>query len=155
MLFIITTAQSRVASVLVSLEFCLRLEGHGNILPCSSRLSTSFPFSMFLIQRGSFAWHIFTSSSMDDNASSIARPFPSSINTTPASGNEDGSSSTGTGTGIISVQVPKYSGNGLEYMFISKSKEGGRNEGTGTIEWICRPPYREVIQQTRSNCTTF
>jgi hypothetical protein len=86
---------------------------------------------------------------MDDNASPIARPSPSSINTIPASGKEDGSGNIG--IGIISMQVPKDSGNGLEYMLISKSKEGGTKAGAGTIEWIGRPPYLEAIQQTRSN----
>jgi hypothetical protein len=53
------------------------------------------------------------------------------------------------------MQVPKDSGNGLEYMLISKSKEGGTKAGAGTIEWIGRPPYLEAIQQTRSNWTTL
>lgn len=132
MLFIITTAVSRVASFLKSFECCLRFKGQGNIFACSSKLRTSFPFSLFLIQRGSVAWHIFTSSSMDDIASSIARVFSSSINTRSSSAKEEVPGNIT--IGIISVQEPKDSENCLEYMFMSKSKEGGTRVEAGCTD---------------------
>lgn len=152
MLFIITTALSRVASVLNSfIKCCLRFNGHGNILACSSTFRTSLPFSLSRIQRGSVERHIFKSSAMDDTARSIASVFSSSINR-PPSGKWAASGGSIDGSGIISDDVTMASVYCLEYMFMSKSKDGGMRGAVEGIPWIGRPVYLEVNEQTCSNC---
>lgn len=152
MLFIITTAVSRVASVLNSLiKCCLRFSGHGNILPCSSTFRISLPLSLSRTQRGSVERHIFTSSAMDETASSIASVFSSSINR-PPSGKWAVSGGSIEGNDIISDDETMASVYCLEYMFMSKSKDGCIRGAVEGIPWIGRPVYLVVKEQTCSNC---
>lgn len=150
MLFSMTTARSRLASVLNSLGFCFKFIGHGNILSCSSTLSSSFPASSLLIQRGSEVRAIFNSSSIDDKASSNTRDFSSSKTRPPLSSGKSGFSGSN-GMGIMSVQLAMGSSKCLGNILISKSKEGGKGGGDGPVGWKDRLLYRQTRPQKRSS----